>query len=292
MLTLVKNIAQGAGLDSRRLYQTLSSNSIKAALRAQGLAPLVDQLRKIVPDLSEQYTDGPNASEFESYWDIKIRGLHAFQISAALEALGRLPGDGHVIVDVGDSSGTHGTYLRNLAEPNKISRVISVNLDPAAVDRITQRGGDALLSCAESLKLPDGTQPSLFLSFETLEHMTDPLRFLHQLATEGSADHLLFTVPLQRRSRFGGHHLRAPINPNTPFTPESLHIYEFSPADWALLAQFAGFRPIFIKFYRQYPKWPHPLVVMSPVWRHLDFEGFIAIFATRDLTLASHYTGW
>ena len=292
MLALAKRIVRGAGLDSRRLYQSLSAASLKAALRAQGLAALVEELRAIVPDLREQYTDGPDAAAFDAYWDVKIRGLQAFQVSAALEALDRLPGDGHVVVDIGDSSGTHAAYLKALAQPGKIGRIIGVNLDPVAVKKITRRGGDALLCRAEELELPDGAKPSLFLSFETLEHLSDPLRFLHRLATQGDADHLLFTVPWQRRSRFGGHHLRAPGNDGAPFTPESLHIYEFSPADWALLARFAGFRPLLTRFYRQCPTWPHPLAATLPLWRQLDFEGFIAIFAERDLTLANRYTGW
>jgi hypothetical protein len=292
MLGLAKKIVRGVGLDSRRLYQSLSVDSLKAALRAQGLTPLMEELRAIVPDLSEQYTDGPEGSEFDAYWEIKIRGLHAFQVSAALEALNHLPGDDHVVVDIGDSSGTHAAYIKGLAQPGKISRVISVNMDPVAVEKVTRRGGDALRCRAEELELPDGIKPSLFLSFETLEHLTDPLRFLHRLAQQGDAENLLFTVPLQRRSRFGGHHLRTPDASDAPFTPESLHIYEFSPADWALLARFAGFRPLFTRFYRQCPTWPHPLAATQPLWRHLDFEGFIAIFAERDLALANRYTGW
>ncbi len=292
MLKLAKDIVRGVGLDSRSLYQSLSAHSLKAALRAQGLTPLVEKLHAIVPDLSDQYTDGPAASEFDAYWEIKIRGLHAFQVSAALEALNHLPGDDHVVVDIGDSSGTHAAYIKGLAKPGKISRVISVNLDPVAVEKISRRGGDALLCRAEELELPDAVKPSLFLSFETLEHLTDPLRFLHRLAQKGDAKNLLFTVPLQRRSRFGGHHLRTLDTSNAPFTPESLHIYELSPADWGLLARFAGFRPLFTRFYRQCPTWPHPLAATLPLWRHLDFEGFIAIFAERDLALANRYTGW
>ena len=69
---------------------------------------------------------------------------------------------------------------------------------------------------------------------ETIEHLTDPVRFLHDLATRSGVEYLLMTVPYRRTSRFGGHLLRAPRDrmPAT-LTPEVVHIFEEElPAQW------------------------------------------------------------
>jgi len=266
---------------------------LDAAHRAQGLTAMMSRLRDIVPDVRDQYTDGPDGAEFERYWERKMRGLHAFQIRCALDALDAIGGGGHVIVDIGDSSGTHAAYLSALAKPGQIDKVISVNLDPVAVAKIQNKGGHAILCRAEELALEENIVPSLFMSFETLEHLTDPVRFLHGLADRGGAEHLLFTVPYTRHSRFGGHLMRQSAE-HLPaaLTPEATHIFELSPDDWALLARFAGFSPVFTRIYAQVPRFPHPLAATRPLWKKLDFEGFVAVFAQRDPSLSARYTGW
>jgi hypothetical protein len=291
MIALARTALRTAGADAGALYQRLSARSIDAAVREQGLAPLREELRRIVPDLSGQYTHAMDAEEYARYWERKARGLHAFQVQCALDALDRIDGDGKVIVDIGDSSGHHATYLRALAPTDKIVRIVGVNLDPVAVDKIRSRGGEAVLARAEEVSF-EGISPDLVLSFETLEHLTDPLRFLHRLATESSARHLLVSVPYRRTSRFGGQLLRKHEEwlPSR-LTPEETHLFELAADDWRLLAHFAGYRTVFMRRYLQYPL-RHPLRVMAPLWRRLDFEGFIALFLERDLGLARRYTGW
>lgn len=289
--TLAKSAIRSVGLDPNRLYQRLSAASLDAAIAEQGLAPLAERLRGVLPDIADQYTDGFDQAEYERYWERKMRGMHAFQVQCMLDAVDHLGRDDLVLADIGDSSGNHALYLKALAKPGSVNRVISVNLDPVAVDKVKAKGGDAVLCRAEELDL-GGIRPDLFLSFEMIEHLTDPIRFLHALAAKSSAEYLLFTVPLRRKSRFGGVEMRLPDH-RLParMTPEQVHTYEFSPEEWRLLARFAGFSTVWSRTYLQYPR-RSPLRLTAPLWRSLDFEGFVAFLCRRDLSLASRYTGW
>ncbi len=132
----------------------------------------------------------------------------------------------------------------------------------------------------------------MFMSFEMVEHLSDPVRFLHDLADKGSAEYLLFSVPYSATSRFGGHHLRqSEETMQASMTPEEVHIYEFSPTDWELMTRFAGYKTVWRRTYWQYPR-RHPLRLTAPLWRKLDFEGFITLLLKRDLSVANRYTGW
>lgn len=291
MIATLKSAARNLGFDTTRLYQRLSAASIEAAIHEQGLGALVTQLRTILPDVSDQYTTGFDRAEYERYWEPKMRGLHAFQVRCMLDALDHLGGSGRVLADIGDSSGNHALYLKAVAKPGQVERVVSVNLDPVAVDKVRSKGGDSVLCRAEEMDL-EGIQPDLFLSFEMVEHLTDPLRFLHRLAEKGSSRYLLMTVPLVRRSRFGGFHMRMPED-QMPMgmSAEEVHIYEFSPADWLLCARFGGWKPVFSRNYLQYPR-RHWLRPTQALWAQLDFEGFFAVLLERDMAVSSHYTGW
>lgn len=291
MLPVAKKMLRLLGFDTRALYQNLSTTSLRAAIEAQGLEPVCDKLRKVVPNLRDQYTGSLDEAEYHRYWELKMRGLHAWQTLLALEALKRIGRDGLALADIGDSSGNHGLYLKALAAPGKIARFISVNLDPVAVAKVEAKGGESILCRAEDLDLA-GLRPDLFLSFQTLEHLTDPVRFLHGLAIKGGADWMVLTVPYRRASRFGGGHLRLPeAELPEKMTAEDVHIYEFSPEDWALLARFAGWRTEHATLYRQYP--PRlPWRLTAPLWRALDFEGFFGMILARDLSLTRRYTDW
>ncbi len=283
--------AKAMGLDTRALYQRLSAASIRAALAEQGLSDLAARLETLIPDLSDQYTGGFDPVEYRRYWQVKMRGLHAWQVSMMLAAVRHLGRPGLVLADIGDSSGNHGRYLTALAPAGSVARVVSVNLDPVAVDKVKAKGGDSVLCRAEEMDLA-GIRPDLFMTFEMVEHLTDPVRFLHRLAEAGSADHLLMTVPWRRHSRFGGVDLRYPDDRMPQrWTAEELHIYEFNPADWLLLARLAGWKPVFTRCYRQYPL-RSPLVLTQPLWQRLDFEGFWGVLLERDLSVARRYADW
>ncbi|CAA6604990.1 conserved hypothetical protein [Rhodospirillaceae bacterium LM-1] len=287
-MTLIQ-IAKSMGLDTRALYQKLSAASLDAAAQEQGLAELREGLRKILPDIQDQYSAKLDENEYSRYWERKMRTLHAFQVRTALDAIAHVGGDNLVLADIGDSSGNHAAYIKAL-EP-RVSRVISVNLDPIAVEKVKAKGGDALLARAEDMDL-EGVAPDMFMSFEMVEHLSDPIRFLHRLAERGKSPWLLMSVPYVRQSRFGGRELDLPLDAlPSQMTAEELHLFELSPRDWLRLARISGFVPVFSRTYRQYPL-KHPLVLTQPLWARLDFEGFFAVFLKRDLSLANRYTAW
>lgn len=291
MLSTMKSFVRALGLDAGKLYQAASLRSIEAAVREQDLLDLRTKLRERVPDLKDQYTKGIDQVEYDRYWEPKMRSNHAFQVDSALQAMADIGGEKLTVVDVGDSAGTHTTYLKALAPAGRIERMVAVNLDPVAVEKIRAKGGEAILSRAEELDA-QGLRPDLMLLFETLEHFTDPLRFLHTMATRGNIENILFTVPYRVQSRFGGDLIRRRIA-DVPgeITPEQVHILELSPEDWQLLARLAGYKTRFCHIYRQYPQ-RSVYRLMKPVWRELDFEGFIAISLQRDDALSGRYTGW
>jgi hypothetical protein len=291
ILNTGKKLARAMGIDTTAAYQSLSMVSIEAAIKEQGLSELVRQLRKIIPDVSDQYSGSFDEIEFTRYWEKKMRGLHAWQVRSVLESLNHIGGENIVISDIGDSSGNHATYLKALARSGQISNVISVNLDPIAVDKINKKGGEAILSRAEELDI-HGIDVDFLMSFETVEHLTDPVRFLHSLATISPAEYLFMSVPYQHQSRFGGTHLRlSDAALPDKLSAESVHIFELCPEDWLLLARFAGFKSVFTRYYFQYPK-NSPLRLLAPMWRKLDFEGFFGVLLKRDLELADRYQDW
>lgn len=292
MLNIAKNLLKSAGVDTGKLYQSLSAASLRAAIREQDLEDLCQRLREVVPDLREQFTLGFDEAEYERYWEWKMRGMHAWQVRLTLGALEHIGKPGQVVADIGDSSVNHGLYTKALAPEGRVARSIGINLDPVAVEKIKGKGADAILCRAEELDV-EGIKADLFTSFQMLEHLTDPVRFLHNLATRGETDYLLLTIPYRRTSRFGGEHMRLPIDPAAEevHTAEEVHIYEFSPADWTLLARFAGWSPVFTDVYYQYPK-RSPLALTAPLWRALDYEGFLGLFLKRDLSLADRYADW
>lgn len=290
MLSLAKKLLRSFGIDTWRLYQKIQRASIEAAAREQNLVVLRDRLRRAIPDVSDQYSFDLDPGEFGAYWEAKMRTLHAFQIDCALKAVADIPGDNLTIIDIGDSSGNHGAYLKAVAPVGKIGRMLSVNIDPIAVEKVRAKGGEAVLCRAEDLA-DQSIRPDLFMTFEMMEHLRDPLGFLRAIATKCPAP-ILISVPFRRNSRFGGLKLRlARSGSNAPLTPESVHLLELSPDDWKLLFLLAGFRVEADYIYRQYPKY-HPLYVTRPLWAQTDFEGFAVFRCQPDTRVSDLYTGW
>ena len=128
------------------------------------------------------------------------------------------------IVDIGDSSGTHLQYLTNLEKG--ITRAISVNLDSEAVKKIQKRGFEAIESRAELLhKHPDFKgRTDIFLSFEMVEHLLDPISFLHEMSVKSKCDFFVVTVPYQNSSRVGMHQIRNCTYSNSPFNAEVTNV--------------------------------------------------------------------
>jgi hypothetical protein len=257
---------------------------------------MVERLRSLVPDVSQQYSTSSIDTEALEW---RIRGLHAFQVTLALKAIDeilRTPGSSEssaapfTIADIGDSAGTHVLYLNALLGSdqrfaNRGVRSVSVNLDPVAVAKIRSKGLPAILCAAEQLHEHD-MRADLFISFETLEHLKDPVSFLDTVSRDSRCDWFALTVPYVRRSRVGLHYIR--LRQKQPTTAESTHMFELSPVDWRLIFLHSGWKVADESIFLQYPRWS-PFHVLRPFWRTFDFEGFYGVVLRRDRTWADLY---
>ncbi|HEY9070156.1 MAG TPA: methyltransferase domain-containing protein [Candidatus Ozemobacteraceae bacterium] len=266
----------------RELLFRLLTRSLQKAAQEQGLWKLAERLASIVPDISDQYSQFRVDTE---YLQLNVRLMHAFQIALVQEAFSRK--EIRTIVDIGDSSGTHLRYLQDLYAGTSL-RCLSVNLDPKAVEKIKGKGLEAILARAEDLPAYD-IPADMFLCFETLEHLSDPIRFLHQLATHTNPEFLVATVPYRSVSRMGLHHIRN--KQNDAVFAENTHLFELCPADWRLLMQHAGWQIAYDRIYYQYPH-RHPLRMMRRIWETIDFEGFYGTVLVRNDRWSSLYRDW
>jgi nucleotide-binding universal stress UspA family protein len=264
--------------------------SLRAAVREQGLADLERRLVEIVPDISRQYSEYGVDSE---YMNAAVRGLHAFQVELANRAIGlaRHDGDPLTVVDVGDSAGTHLRYLIAL-NPDVEIRGIGVNLDREAVERIRATGLEAVEARAEELA-EHGVAADVFMSFETLEHVQDPVGALRDLSYRTECRAFVLTVPYVPQTRVGLFHIRA--GRREPAHPETTHVFEFSPQDWRLLLRHSGWEIVEEATYLQYPR-RHPLRVTRPMWTRTEtlgtHEGFWGAILRRDHSWSDLYSGW
>ena len=270
--------------------------SLNSASKEQGLNKIKIELEQIIPDLSEQYT---SFNVEGGYVMNKLRSQHAFQVMLAQEAISLLnvsKRDNHTIVDIGDSSGTHLSYLNSIGGGN--IRAISVNLDPVAVEKIKKKGFEAIESRAELLhEHPDFEgSADIFLSYEMVEHLLDPVSFLHAMATKSKCDYFVVTIPHLNRSRIGLHHIRQIDNGialDREVNAETTHIFELSPDDWDLIFRFSGWKIVKSVRYTQYPKNKLNLLsLLRYVWRKLDFDGFYGVILQKDNKILKKYADW
>jgi len=265
------------------IFFKILSMSIKSAAKEQGLIELAGDLEKIVPDITDQY------STFKvniRYLNIKVRSVHAFQISLIKKVIEEMKSP--FIVDIGDSAGTHIQYIKGIYQKNKDIKFLSVNLDKEAVKRIEQKGLEAIAARAEDLVKYD-IKPDVFLCFETLEHIMDPSRFLYELSQKTGAQYLIMTVPYLKNSRVGLYHIRR--GTNNKVYAENTHIYEFNPEDWKLLVRHSGWNIVHEQIYLQYPR-TNLLRITKTLWKKFDFEGFYGLILKRDSQWSSQYMDW
>jgi len=263
--------------------------AVKAAAFESRIDKLSEQLTEIVPDLREQYTT------FDVDTDLlrtRVRTLHAFQIKLTLRALDLLVDRPNIsIVDVGDSSGTHLTYLNSITSNEQRFgsnefKFLSVNLDPIAIQKIRSKGFNGLLCRAEDIYEKHQIKADLFLSFEMLEHLYDPIGFLDTISRRYVCEYFVLTVPYLRQSRVGLHHIRQ--QQLREVYPENTHIFELSPSNWKLLFLHCGWEIVEETIYRQYPLrsfWR----CTKPIWKKLDFEGMYGAILKRNRTWAKCY---
>ncbi|MBN1870813.1 MAG: methyltransferase domain-containing protein [Candidatus Omnitrophica bacterium] len=261
----------------------LLTDSLTSAAREQSLLNLRRKLEAIVPDIKEQYTAFKVDNE---YLRAKVRNMHAFQISLVQPVVSQF--ESPTIVDIGDSAGTHIQYLKGLFSDSCSLKCLSVNLEKEAVEKVRQKGIEAIQARAENLVQYD-VQADIFLCFEMLEHLMDPCRFLYELSMKTKARFLILTVPYVKKSRIGLYQIRN--NRNEDFGAETTHIFELSPEDWKLLFRFTGWRVDHEVVYRQYPR-KNWLRLTSYYWRKYDFEGFFGVRLIPDHSWSSRYQDW
>lgn len=267
----------------RKCMELVQIKSLEAAAREQQLDELAKKLQALVPDLTDQYTSFKVKGR---YLNTKVRNMHAFQISLIDEIINEFQGP--IIVDIGDSSGTHLQYIAGLYSQNKNIKCLSVNLDPKAVDRIQKKGFEAIHTRAEDLHKRK-IFANIFVCFEILEHLVDPCRFLYDLSSKTDATYFIVTVPYLKNSRVGLHHIRA--GREDYVNAENTHILELSTEDWKLLAIHAGWTVVEDRIYLQYPKksiWR----LAKLIWKKYDFEGFYGLILKKDSTWSSRYADW
>lgn len=267
----------------REIWQLFLKTSLEKAAKQQKLKNIADKLAEIVPDITNQYStfkiDNP-------YLRTKVRNLHAFQISLVNETIREF--EEPVIVDIGDSAGTHLQYIIGLHSKNKKIQCLSVNLDAQAIEKIKQKGLEAVNARAEDLHKYN-IDADIFLCFETLEHLMNPCHFLHELSTKTNAKYMVITIPYLKNSRVGLYHIRGGALRNV--YAEHTHIFELSPKDWKLLVRHSGWSISQERIYLQYPKWGL-FWFTKDLWRRSDFEGFYGMILTKDDTWSSKYMDW
>jgi hypothetical protein len=178
-------------------------------------------------------------------------------------------------------------YLRELSKNRFNVNIVSVNLDPNAIERIRARGLKAVLCRAEDLELPEKKVDS-FTSFEMVERLHDPASFFRRLAKQFGSEKMLIALPYLNSSRVGLHFLRN--RSQEKIYAEDEHIVELSPEDWTLLLFHTGWRVTYSEIYYQDPrKWPILSQLMGYYWRKRDYEGFCGALLQKDTPLSDYY---
>lgn len=279
----------------KKIVLNILNTSLYLSNLLRGEKLLKTRLSEIVPDLSKQYSTF-TVDMNNCYLVNKIRGQHTFQMSLALEAVSLLKKEKEAnrnveinIVDIGDSSGTHLIYLNSLLKDDQL-KTLSVNLDPIAVDKIKSKGLNALLCRAEELHTHEnGLNADIFLSYEMLEHLIDPIGFLHTMSEQSECKYFVVTVPYVHRSRIACQFVQNQKKGN--FQAENTHIFELSPDDWNTIFKFTGWEIVYSDKYTQYPS-VFPFNMIKYLWRKVDFDGFYGVILKKNNFFSKRYTDW
>jgi len=276
----------------KKVFFWILTKSLQCSNKQRNEEALKDKLTTIVSDLSNQYSHF-KVNMSDKYLVEKIRCQHAFQMSLAMKAVELLENKKRVTIgDIGDSAGTHILYLQKLLEEKEIdSNAFSVNLDEEAIKRIRDKGLKAIHCRAEDLHKKENIDVDIFLSYEMVEHLFNPIAFLNSIATQTDCEYLVITVPNVYRSRVGLAHIRDKKLITKGVDAESTHIFELSPDDWNLIFQFSGWEIVYEDRYTQYPKW-NILTLTKYLWRKLDFDGFHGVILKKNLKYANRYSDW
>ena len=263
--------------------------SLKSAVNEQNLDMRFLQVEQIVKNHSDHY----NSVKIEGeYWEYKVKALHAFQLDFGIECIKKVKEtlknkDEITIVDIGDSSGNHITYFKEIIKDINL-KTLSVNIDPSAVEKIKKKGLNAINSRAEDIE-KHNINPDIFISFQTIEHLNSPITFMRSIAQKTSCNFYLITVPYVSTSRLGLEHIRGKFD--NSIIAENIHIFELCPDDWKLLFKHSGWEPVREKIFWQYPK-KKPLRLLKNSWARYDFEGFYGILLKKNSYWSDKYLDW
>ena len=94
----------------KSFVKSLFSGAIYSASKENGFYDLANRLKKVVPDVSEQYT---TFEVNDVFLESMVRCLHGFQMSLVEKACEKIGKDELTVVDIGDSSGSHLKYLQS-----------------------------------------------------------------------------------------------------------------------------------------------------------------------------------
>ena len=286
----------------RKILEFLKIQSLKASRKENNFEKLITKLETILPSLKDQTNFlNDDTKEDSLYIQLKMRNQQAFQLDFTLEKIKKYKQENGVdaisLVDIGDSSGNHLIQLQALDK--SIENIASVNLDAEAIEKIRNKGIKAYHCRAEELLEKYNMRANFFISYQMVEHLTDPVRFFKSIAYGqlngiNVCDRFIVSVPYQNQSRVGFNHMR--INHKVNQTDimqnaESVHIFELSPNDWKLIAEFSGWEVVSDKIYYQYPKW-HWLYFMKYIWRKSDFEGFYIMELKINHQWSNRYESW
>lgn len=127
-------------------------------------------------------------------------------------------------------------FLRTVAAEHKIG----VNVIPVCVENLQRQGIEGRLSVGPLIPASDG-EADLLICFQTLEHVTDPIGFLRELARILKADGtLVLSIPFvfrtQIRQRFYGQAADRISQPEGEF-----HVFEFTPSDFSRILSHTPF---------------------------------------------------
>ena len=266
--------------------------SLISSNKQRGEALLKEKLTKICPDLSDQYSNS-EVDMNNRYVVEKLRCQHTFQISLAMKAVELLSDKKKVTIgDIGDSAGTHVLYLQKLLTEKGLEvDAFSVNLDENAINKIQKKGLKAIHCRAEELHAKENVKVDIFLSYEMIEHLFNPIAFLYSIASLTDCEYFVISVPNVYRSRVGLSHIRNKKPTLKGVDAESTHIFELSPDDWNLIFQFSGWEVVYEDRYVQYPKW-NLLGLTKYIWRKFDFDGFYGVILKKNLSYANRYKDW
>ena len=267
----------------RKLFEATRLHSLKQATKDNTV--LMQNLRDIVPDISDQYT---NLLVNTEYLEINLRAMHCFQISLAYRYLcERLKcsqnGSGEArgaisLLDIGDSSGTHALYLKSLNFKTNFNHC-SVNIDPIAVDKIKSKNLKAICANAEDMiQEMQFCNKTALLMFQVLEHIENPISFLKDAREKKNIKAIVLTVPYLKHSRIGLHALRKGKDESI----EDKHIFELSAGDWKLLFKHCGWKVAYEDIYYQYPRRSLLRWFWKWFWTRFDYEGFYGVILEKE----------